>query len=181
MALTDIQKKIEGDAEAQVARILKGAHDKMLEIIESGDKEKEAYKEEMQREFSKQKENIERMTRAESEQITKNALAKAREEKIDEAFTIAHKHLVDLNDADYKAFIESKLKTINTDEVTVFETPKDRVATLKKLVKGDVVANDTITGGFIAHGENAHYDLSFEALITEAREKHMVTVAQKLF
>lgn len=184
MSLTDIQTKIISDAETKKENIIAGASTKATSINLASEEQKDELSKKASSELKKTKQSMERITLSEADQKVRSSIARAREEKIKEAFTNSLEALQKLNDADYATLIKGKLSEIDLAEITTIETPDACKDIIKKSLgdtKIDIISNSSISGGFIASGKTVHYDFSFENLLKNARETLTVDVSRTLF
>lgn len=187
MALVDIIKKIEADAESEAQS-----------IVAQAKQESDTIRQEMNREVSHAENEAEKARKRRAARVREHLLARARHEaqfmyssfqneRIEDVFIRVQEKLMGLSEADYTHFIEKTLKEVPTG--AEFEVAHEREKETKKILeKHGVSAKDihvasegALLGGYRAATKTEEYDMSFVGLLQNLREQYKSRVAQELF
>ncbi|MCD8204999.1 MAG: hypothetical protein LUD29_00080 [Clostridia bacterium] len=189
MGIENVTQKILSDAEEEAERITAAAKDSALKITDEAKAKAEAdfvaAKAKTDEKCAAFVAGADADARQEAAKITLSAKRRA----IDEVYAKALEKLKGLTLSDTVELSEALLKRYaeNGDEIVfagdfayVKEVGALSVVTEKNL-KITFTRNDSISGGFILRGKSADKDLSYEALLSEDREKNEASVALALF
>lgn len=190
MALADIIKKIEADAQQEAERIVSDAKTRMREIESEGATATKAFEEQAKRDrerrAGKAAERIISAARHEAKFIRESF----KNNLIDEVFAAVEKKLTDLSDDAYRTYITQSIEHMGdaVHEATyrvASEHEKETVALLTKAGASSdaitVVPEGVLHGGFVAETPRQEFDFSFASLIKQARLEKEIAVSRELF
>lgn len=180
--LENLEQKILSDARVQAEQILKKAGKKRQKMIQK----KIAEAEEINRKLMKRAEEEAKLKK---DRILSNAKIKIRDEQlkakqeiIDQVFSVAKKQLVHLEGETYSRFLLYQLTGLELTGTEVLIIPENQRHIVEKLNLPVKVADDeSIPSGFILKGDNKMLNCSFDFLLDYYRDELELTAARVLF
>jgi vacuolar-type H+-ATPase subunit E/Vma4 len=182
MALKDILQKILDEASVEVSRIEDELKDEKKKL-DAESKELEVQEMKLVDEKkSSALESLDRKTAAMARRETKKLLLSAKHTVMTAALEKFHEHLCELDDGAYGKILEKLFAKVSDVDGKIL-APKNRVDITKKFAPSgaDVVADDSVVGGFVMQSATAEVDNSFQNLVySEFRNEVEIFFAQKL-
>jgi vacuolar-type H+-ATPase subunit E/Vma4 len=170
MAISDITKQIEKEAEAEVARLNKERDEAIYKIQKEYEKKREAQTEEISARVENGKNKIQRRAETFANMEIKNNLLTEKRALLDEAFTKSVKALVDSDK--YVEILTMLMKKASTEfnDGTIIAAKGKEDATKKALeasgtsfeFKGEAM---DIEGGFVLKSDKVEVDFSFNSIL----------------
>lgn len=190
MALADIIKKIETDAQQEAERIVSDAKTRVREIESEGSTATKAFedqaKRDRERRASKAAERIISTARHEAKFIRESF----KNNLIDDVFVAVEEKLTTLNADTYRTYITQSLESMG-DTVTeatyrvASEREKETVELITKAGASPsaitVAPEGVLCGGFVAETPRQEFNFSFASLIKQARLEKEIAVSRELF
>ena len=187
MAFTEIIKEIRKNSDKICGDIVKSAEERAAAM------EKVSSKNQIERESEWDKETkaiLDTRTakvNAKSSAEKKRAIDRAGHDLVEKVFEEARKELLEMPDENYRSLLAPYLRQIPETFSGSAILPHKRSAITKKILAEcgitikKVEEHESLSGGVILTDESSEYNLSFDALLKEARSKHEMKVASILF
>ncbi|MBU0707544.1 hypothetical protein KKG41_04195 [Patescibacteria group bacterium] len=185
MALQDIVKTLEAEAEEELKQMQKKADEEISRLKDYYSKKtKETQEKLLNQAGIKAKKEAEMQLFTTKSELQRKVLARKRE-IIDEVYSEVLKKLKALSDNEYRTIVKDLLADLPAGGNIL--PAKGKEAITKELVKkassDQKVAHESINsvGGFVWQSAKVNIDNTFEQLVRDIREKTEITVANELF
>lgn len=177
--LDNITKKIEDDAQAKREEILAGADKKISQLSKENDKKIAEREEEIMLEAKKQAEKEKNKVISQAELAARDKKLLAKQELLDEVFSMAKDELRKISDKDYLRFVKSNLKNHNLTGNEVLVPQKGREDVLQNLdIK--LAKEERVDSGFILKNGKISTNYRFDDLVDFERQELEGEVIAKL-
>lgn len=186
MTLNDITQTILDEANEKKAAIERETRERVTEIANETERLKKEYTQDHNAQLERDIEHRREQTRARATQEVQRERERTKRSEIDDVYTQVYTKLTNCPSEEYTSLVTRLAEELPKDLDGTVHVPRERqTETQQALASAGITLSNTpsdaISGGFIATTDTAEYDYSFEKLVTHAREKTELEVAQTLF
>lgn len=189
MALADIVKRIEGDAQSEAAGIIAAAEERAAAIIAAAEAKAAESRDASMADARLAADREASRVVVTAKLTARDATLTARRKVVDEALEATAERLASLPDAEYARFLAARISATARGGETVRLgsadlARKDAVAReLASLESGIVIADEPapFERGALVEGSRVRADLSLSAIVDERRDDLELAVASVLF
>lgn len=186
MALEDIKKAIDEQAQAEIAGIEKDGNQKVAEVQAIWSKKVSDKKQSIIATAQRKANQKIQQTEFKMQSQTQTEILNQKKQILDKVYKSALQRLTSLDDGQYVELVATLIEKIPETEGSLISV-KDKETLLKKAAnkskkKFDVL-NETVGGhgGFIFHSKQVEIDQTFATLVENAKEDTLLDVSKKLF
>ncbi|MFB6292349.1 MAG: V-type ATP synthase subunit E [Candidatus Nanohaloarchaea archaeon] len=179
MGLEQVKSDILEEAEEKADQIVKEAKQEKKEILADAEKEAEKIEQKTEEEIENRKDSLRRKALSNARMKAREEKLKAKQEKLDEAFSTFRQELADLDEDQRSSYVEHCLDQVGFEVGKViggsgFEDAVDDQG--YDFEEGDLE-------GIIVVSEDGErrQDFSFDKIVEQYREDHRQEVAEQLF
>ncbi len=184
MALEDIIKKIEVEAEEKVKEIEAETKKALSRIEEKGVRELDRRKKEILAEAEKQRKSIIEKARFDAQGETKDKITERKLKVVDNVYSKVFNELSELKKEDYFGLLEKFWSNISDkNDLEIFVSDKRNAETKEFFQLKGLQVNGTVksNGGFIVKTNKLEVDNTFESIISNSKKEIDMEVVKILF
>lgn len=185
MALDDIKKAIEEEANRSAQAIISEAENKAAEIEAQWNKKLEQKKAELLKLVQLKADKKIQQSQFKLQSQNQSIMLQEKQKMIDKVYKTALQKLKDISDDKYVSLMEKFVSDIKIDGELISANGKESL--LKKSIKKSsaslTVSKDTVNadGGFIFRSPSMEIDFTFETLISKSKDRSILEVSGILF
>ncbi|MDX9916718.1 MAG: V-type ATP synthase subunit E [Gudongella sp.] len=180
--LDSLTQRILDDAKEKADSILSEADRKSKELLDAKVREAEASKEKLIERATSEAAMIKDRVVSSAELKVRDEKLTAKQEMLDKVFSMAKDRLKELDDSQYKDFLDSTLKQIEIKGTGTLMVPSSKKAVAEGVVKSlSVVVDEKIESGFMIKDDDIIYNYTFDSLVDDLRDQIEAEIAIELF